>query len=81
MADTVNEVGEKDATEIELENLIFGNDNAFYEGLRSHEDANRILSLKPSEDVERSERSSEDEGMHDVDDADVDSTFQLQTPS
>ena len=33
---------EKDATELELERLIFGDDDGFYEGLRSHNVAANI---------------------------------------
>ena len=34
-----------DATEIELENLLFGNDSAFLDGLKSHEDINHLGDL------------------------------------
>ena len=33
---------EKDATELELERLIFGDDDGFYKGLRSHKDTAKV---------------------------------------
>lgn len=69
--EAANKAAVKDATEIELEKAVFGDDDAFYDGLLSHD--NTALTWKPrslglqDEDVD----SVNDTGFQDIDDADV----------
>jgi U3 small nucleolar RNA-associated protein 18 len=72
---------EKDATEIELEKLVFGDESGFREGVRSHKLECTLEENYPSEDgfpVSEGEREpGDDEGLEGVDDADVGNKFRL----
>ncbi|KAH0553231.1 hypothetical protein GP486_006606, partial [Trichoglossum hirsutum] len=68
----------KDATEIELEKLVFGDESGFRDGLKSHkrhgseptpDENDRLEDDLHSSEGERESRS--DEGLEDVDDADL----------
>lgn len=63
---------EKDATELELEKLVFGDELGFYDGLQSLNDA---AILETGNDAEIQADGGEDglteEGLEGVDDADV----------
>ena len=71
-------VSEKDATEIELEKLVFGDESGFREGIRSHKRHSSELTLEENDSSEGEPHDSEDEGAlgHDeglegLDDTDV----------
>ena len=63
----------KDATELELERLVFDDDASFYEGLRLHKNAGHT-SEQISTDATGEDNQSvqeQDGGLEGVDDADV----------
>ena len=63
---------EKDATELELEKLVFGDELGFYDGLKSLNDA-ALPGTKTDADIsaDGNEDGLTDEGLEGVDDADV----------
>ncbi|KAI9769045.1 MAG: hypothetical protein M1839_003808 [Geoglossum umbratile] len=73
-----SDASEKDATEIELEKLVFGDESGFREGIRSHKQYSSELVFEENDDSEGGTHVSEgegvpghDEGLEDVDDADL----------
>ena len=63
---------EKDATEVELEKLLFGDDGGFYESLRSHKDTANVggsAFLSDTREVDHAvdRRHGDLEGVHDED--------------
>lgn len=66
---------DKDETEIELERLVFGDDVAFHEGLKSYSTEKKIatsaITLTGSQDYQDTEEKAEEEDLEGVDDADV----------
>lgn len=66
---------EKDATEAELEKLVFGNDAGFREGIKSHIRETQHFDLDhddQEEDIERDEGKGEsDEDLEALDDSEV----------
>jgi U3 small nucleolar RNA-associated protein 18 len=73
-----SDASEKDATEIELEKLVFGDESGFREGIRSHKQHSSELVFEENDDSEGGTHLSEgegvpghDEGLEGVDDADV----------
>ncbi len=70
---------EKDDTELELEKLLFGDDKGFQEGIQEHSKGDdEDEDLEPSKDdtfaLNEAESGAED-GIQDVDDADVGNQF------
>ncbi|KAI9767451.1 MAG: hypothetical protein M1840_005680 [Geoglossum simile] len=71
-------VSEKDATEIELEKLVFGDESGFREGIGSHKRHSPELIFGGDDSSKSESRGSEgegapghDEGLEDLDDADL----------
>jgi hypothetical protein len=63
---------EKDEAEEELERLVFGNESGFRDALKSRKPVNRELALLEDNEAEDGETQSDgEEGLGDVDDADV----------
>lgn len=68
-SDSDKEIIEKDATELELEKLVFGDDAGFREGLRSYRQDAEIS--ESSEEEEEAEVGIGGEDLEGVQDADV----------
>ena len=73
-----DDASEKDATETELEKLVFGDKSGFREGIRSHKRYSSELTFEDNDNPEDEPYASEDErasgddkGLEGVDDADV----------
>jgi hypothetical protein len=71
-------VSEKDATEIELEKLVFGDESGFRAGIELHQRHSSELVFEASDSTESGPHGSEgegapgqDRGLEDLDDADV----------
>lgn len=62
---------EKDETEKELENLVFGDDLGFHEGLKSSKDANDDLRHLVNGDQQQAQEGLEEVVLEGLDDADV----------
>ena len=66
-----DEVIEKDPTETELEKLLFGDDEGFYDGIRYHEDAASRLALRVHNQNQDLDSADDERALEHVDDADV----------
>lgn len=62
---------EKDATEIELEKLVFGDDSGFHEGLKSYKESSTHLQDVVDGDRQQAPDGLEDGILEELDDADV----------
>ena len=62
---------EKDATEIELEKMVFGDSSGFHEGLKPYKDASIDSRGLVEGERQQTQSSVEDEKLEDLDDADV----------
>lgn len=62
---------EKDATELELEKLVFGDELGFFDGLKSLNDADLPGARNDAENAVDDESKLTEEGLEGVDDADV----------
>ena len=69
--DDTHDPMEKDETEMELERLLFGDEQGFHERLRSHGTGTGVLVPAVTEEDGREEDVLEGEGLEGVDDADV----------
>ncbi len=74
---------EKDEIEVELEKLVFGDDAGFHEDLKSYHAG--VFTTEHEANAEdqqdTAQVSDEDQGLEDVDDADVRTLIMLFTPS
>ena len=62
---------EKDATEVELEKLVFGDNSAFHEGLKSYKDASNEFQGLVEGERQQARGSLEKRKLEDLDDTDV----------
>ena len=72
---------EKDDTELELEKVVFGDDIGFHEALKSHSQAIAAPSQPATVQSQQEEKHGiEEEGLEDIDDADVGALIESTIP-
>lgn len=71
---------EKDEVELKLEKIVFGDESGFHQGLKSHKDKISSQAFENIEKIEVDDNKNEEQknGIHDVDDADVNARFSLK---